>query len=143
MKGLDKYAQQKYAPPKVLIENYGWWFECFHCGARISAEYDNLDVIYKGERVFCNDKCFLAYKEEEAKINKEFEDFKQICKKQFPELTFTKFRGGYPIQTPSAEFEFPGSKYKNKIMMCMDKKLRMYIANGDIKAWEKYKKQGA
>ena len=64
---FDQYAPGP-VPPKALIDA-GWWFECHHCGRRVSDEMADddddsgdacpgeLEATYRGEAVYCSQHC--------------------------------------------------------------------------------------
>jgi hypothetical protein len=137
---FDKYAEQGFVPPKVLIENHEWYFECENCFNHISESTieDLSQVVYSGRRVFCNQACYDAREKRKQAVNNTYAEFKTECKKRFPQLTIIQFRGGWPKLTPFAYFKFPGSKYLCSIRLTQEGEYRVFIANGDLKAWEKF-----
>lgn len=65
---FDQYAPGP-VPHAVLIE-HGWWFECRHCGRRVTEtmqqeaedegeEHEHLEVITDGDAVYCSHSCVM------------------------------------------------------------------------------------
>lgn len=142
----DGYASKGSVPSKVLIEN-GWWFECDHCQTKLCEYFEedtNKTIVYDGMRTYCDEQCRLSRLEEIELSNAKFESFKKDVQKLRPDLTFTKYEGGYPMITMIAEFDFKGSKYGGSVRdQNGDGELGWSVAHFDVTAWSEYEKERA
>lgn len=79
--GLDSYAEREHVPPKVLIEDMGWYFECTDCGQHITEDTEH--AVYEGDMVFCSSWHWLTFKETLAR--------RRYVKRQAEALTRVKW----------------------------------------------------
>lgn len=130
---FDAYAPGP-VPPMVMIE-HGWWFECFHCGRRVSndmseeIEDDGLDPDDFVPRasdiraVFCSAAC-EAESAANARLNEWAKDaLAELFEVKFPGATIShlhvygtkleKTKRGCGINS-SVRFRFPGAKYESR-----------------------------
>jgi hypothetical protein len=124
-----------------LVCKHGWWIECTHCGIRIddSNEDINLDgLVESGNCLYCSQKCKDARDSRIERINQEYIDFQIAINQLFTKFDEISFSGGWPVLSPTAYFTFPGCKYLGQIRP-IKKELGMYIANGDLEAFEIFK----
>ena len=103
-KEFDSYADDGYVPKNVLIEEFGWWFECSHCGAYVTEDVEFYHE--KNDSIYCNRKCRANELLEKRKINKSHLDFHKELNSRFPELDF-KNLSKYPYISMSAEADIP------------------------------------
>lgn len=122
---FDQYAPGP-VPPLMLIED-GWWFECSHCGRRVSSDMadelesegldpDNFEPRPAGKRgVYCSEGC-----ECRNHLNKSYEEeatdaLRQVFEAKFPgaEILFIRATTDGPKLTvySTVTFRFPGSAY--------------------------------
>lgn len=131
---FDRYAPGP-VPPMTLIE-HGWWFECQHCGRRVSdgmteeLEDDGLDPADFVPRpagshgVFCSESCecadYMAQqgREEAADALREVFEAKftdaeitHVHASSGPKLEVKTDRGGRSFVVT---FKFPGSQYTSQ-----------------------------
>ena len=128
---LDQYAPGP-VPPLTLIE-HGWWFECSHCGRRVSNEMaeeledDDLDPANFIPRpagkhgVYCSAGCECAdYMDKRGR--EEAEDaLREVFEAKFPgaEILHIHVYGGPKLETGDqgryvVTFSFPGSQYSSR-----------------------------
>jgi len=134
---FDQYANQGYVPQMDLIRA-GWWFECAHCAARIDEEHTPLhQIVQEEEALFCSKACKAARDQGIQDVNDRFEAFKEKVQALRPDLTFTSFRGGWPMTNMSAAFSFPGMQHNASVHE--DKgQLTWWISGEDQDAWDQY-----
>lgn len=147
----DEFAG-KGIPAKAYIEN-GWFIGCTHCGRYISEDAYELDEhgdetetplnpVFDGRDVYCSDEHKAAFEQQIADHNAAFEAFKAKVITGWPDLTFTEFKGAYPLVHCTALFTFPGAAYPGHIAE-RDGELRRYVAREDEAAWAEYERQRA
>lgn len=155
---LDQYAPGP-VPPLVLIE-HGWWFECGHCGRRVSndmaeeLELDGLDSANFVPRpagdsgVFCSASCeshdhMATRGREEAE-----EALREVFEAKFPdaEIVMIHCYDGPKLMEPKdtrrggsthvVTFTFPGSKYSSQWNFGDD---QCWVPRGDMEAFEAWR----
>lgn len=142
---FDLYAKEGKVPTLALLKA-DWWFECDYCGHNIMAherdEDDNtpLDkVVVAGEFLYCNTDCSCKQQQRKDETDASFAEFKQTVQALRPDLTFTRFEGGWPYTTMTAEFTFAGSEHTAEIRdQDGDGHLEYLVACGDQDAWHHY-----
>lgn len=126
---LDEYAPGP-VPPLALIE-LGWWFECHHCGRKISetmheeVEDDdldpaNFDIVTEGQAVFCSHSC-SAIHHAERRANKAAEvALIELFETKFADCAIKRVHvHGQRLEAPdkhggmkcTVAFMFPGAKH--------------------------------
>jgi hypothetical protein len=138
----DAFASQGYVPIDVLIDD-GWWFECPHCGHRITSDgasryYDHeeehdLPVYTTRDAAYCDIHCYEADKREWLLARRR----EQALADRFHEL----YPGATVIWVNEYEkdarvvFRFPGGarnvEWKGKTDL-------LYIDEQDLPAWEAF-----
>lgn len=138
----DQYASAGSVPPLVLID-YGWWFECSHCGVKVcsdSADYDkegDNDIPHEpvavGEAVYCKPECRDAELKERAEQKAKKEAAKLAAEKKFPGIDVR-----YVSDTDPAYvlFTFPGGTYNTQWTVGDD---TVTVSQVDEAAWREYK----
>ena len=113
---------------------------CHSCGHRICEDEYDLDLVVQtaDQLVFCNTACQQVRATRVLQVDEAFNNFKEKVQAHRPDLTFTRFTGGYPILTPSADFKFKGCRWGGTARMARDGKVAWYIAQGDRDAWDLY-----
>lgn len=117
---FDGYAEAGAVPPLVLIEHH-WWFECDHCGHRITCDYEgpdgeDLSPVADGDRVYCDAACQSAEWVRKRDIERRMNAVVEACTLTFHGLPITGLRGverykhGTTETVLSCEFDFPGRK---------------------------------
>lgn len=148
---FDQFAEQGFVPVIEMIKS-GWWFECVHCGQRISDSDDESEppiehVVTTKHTAFCNQSCFDAYQKKVSDHNAEFARLKQLVQTIRPDLHFVEFSGEWPQLSFLAKFKFEGCQYGGSVRKCHRKDdLEWFVANADKAAWdllEATKQQGA
>jgi len=103
-KEFDNYADDGYVPKNVLIEEFGWWFECNNCSDHITEDagyyYEKADLVY------CSRKCRASELLHKRKINRSHLDFCKKLKTRFPELDF-KNVSKWPCLSVFVEADIP------------------------------------
>ena len=145
---FDKFSELGYVPVIEMLKD-GWWFECVHCGRRITDEDDEVpldSVVTTKNSAFCNQSCVDGHHKEIADHNVNFESLKTKVQQLRPDLQFTKFIGEWPQLTFVASFSFEGCQYGGSVRKDHNKDdIEWYVANGDKEAWSAYnaaKQQG-
>jgi len=155
---LDQYAPGPISP-LVLIE-HGWWFECQHCGRRVSNDMedelgdDNLDPAEFGPRpagndgVYCSAGCECA--DHMARRGREDaeEALREVFEFKFPGATVIQINcyDGPKLTTPEdmirgggkyvVTFTFPGSKYSSWLNFGDD---QCWVPRGDQEAYKAWR----
>lgn len=129
---LDQYAPGP-VPPLTLIE-HGWWFECSHCGRRVSNDMedelldDDLDPadfvpLPDGKNgVFCSAGCECRDHMEKRGQAEAEEALREVFEAKFPGATIKDlyvYRGpklthGVRGETAVVYFCFPGCQYGSR-----------------------------
>lgn len=129
---LDQYAPGP-VPPLTLIE-HGWWFECQHCGRRVSNEMaqeledDDLDPADFVPRpagkhgVFCSESCECADHMKKRGRAEAEEALIEVFEAKFPGATIEHayvYRGpklthGIRGETAVVTFSFPVAQYNSR-----------------------------
>jgi len=141
-KEFDKYE----GPPsaEILIKEHGWFWECAQCGQMVCDEEDNLEeAVFTDHLIYCSKECQEIRQKRVDRVNQEFEDFQISLLNAWCKWDFVKFRGGWPILTPTAYFTFPGAEHGGGEVSIRGSSgkttFQVYVANGDIeayRAWE-------
>jgi len=117
-KDLDKYCGVG-VPARVMVEDYGWRFECSECGEYID-EYTSTDIIgNEGSFVYCSIECAVNDHAEkyERKLYDDImrEQFEDRLKKKYSDIEITRAhvysigRGrSRVIEQMIIYFKFPG-----------------------------------
>lgn len=128
---LDQYAPGP-VPPITLIE-HGWWFECQHCGRRVSNDMDDdlldddLDPAPFSPRpagkhgVFCSERCECADHMEKRDREEAADALREVFEAKFQGaeiLHVHVYRGPRLEAGKSGEyvvtFKFPGALYSSR-----------------------------
>jgi len=144
---FDIYADKGIVPIYEQLKS-GWEIESSFWGQRVDETYldehdksvDDLVFSPNGIEFYVSmDECH-AYAIEINERNDKFEEFKRKMVKSYPMLSFTKFTGGYPYITFTADFSFPEMKNGATIrwQSDSDKEEQIYVAYGDTEAWNAF-----
>lgn len=128
---LDQYAPGP-VPPLTLIE-HGWWFECSHCGRRVSdgmgeeLEGDGLnpdDFIPRpagNTGIYCSAGCECAAHMEKRGREEAEDALREVFEAKFPgaEILHIHVYGGPKLEAGDqgryvVTFRFPGSQYSSR-----------------------------
>lgn len=155
---LDQYAPGP-IPPMTLIE-HGWWFECSHCGRRVSnemaeeLEYDDLDPTDFVPRpagksgVYCSAGCECADHMAKRGRDEAEEALREVFEAKFPSAEIVRIHcyDGPKLQAPedpkrggathSVYFTFPGSKYISQWNFGDD---QFWVPRGDQEAFNAWR----
>lgn len=126
----DKYAEQGYVPPLVLIDD-GWRFVCLECEREVhsdmACDIDDEELNpedfepreYGKDNVFCSAECERAF-HERARLNADAkEELRKTFEQKFPDATITFLHVCGTKLEPhiageayncSVKFTFPGSQ---------------------------------
>ena len=137
----DSYAQDRRVPPLVMIEQ-GWWFECCHCGCKVSDDsYHDDDEgneiqhepVADGQLVYCTPACLDADRREREDREARKAAAKKLALEKFPGVE-VKWVGDFePVQVM---FAFPGGKYKATWTVGDE---LVSISQCDLEAWKAYR----
>ena len=129
--GLDSYAPGP-VPPMVLLD-HGWWFECSHCGRRVSDEMaddieddglDSADFVPRSDGhkgIYCSAECEARADAEKLANDDAKADLADVFFSKFPGAVITGMHvyGGQVIAPPkgrgancSVRFKVPGCRYE-------------------------------
>lgn len=137
----DAYAQERRVPPLVMIE-HGWWFECSHCGTKVSEDSSDYDddgneiphsPVAEGHGVYCTQKCLDAEHQERAERNKRREDAIKATLERFPGVDVKWASETTPA---SVMFSFPGGK---RTVSWDVGASTVQLQQDDLEAWEAFK----
>ncbi len=135
----DSYAQDRRVPPLVMIAN-GWWFECGHCGCKVSDEstHDDDDEtphqpVVEGDMVFCSPACRNADSQEREEREARKAAAKKLAMEKFPECE-VKWVGDF--EPTQVMFDFPGCKYKATWTVGDE---LVSVSQCDLDAWKAYR----
>lgn len=151
---LDQYAPGPILPMTLI--KHGWWFECQHCGRRVSDEMDDellddgLDPANFIPRpagkhgVYCSAGCECADHMEKRGQEEAEDALREVFEAKFPgaEILHIHVYGGPKLETGDqgryvVTFTFPGGQYSARWefgdTFC---KVKM-IDNEAFKAWRK------
>lgn len=152
---LDQYSPGP-VPPMTLLD-HGWWFECSHCGRRVSRDMDEddereflgdpADYLPRsaGKRgVFCSASCECADHMEKRGHDEAEEALVKVFEAKFPGADIEHvhiYRGPKLDANKRGEavvtFSFPGSKYSARWEFG-DEFVSVPLADQDaFKAWRK------
>ncbi len=113
---LDCYAATGKVPPRVLIEDHGWWYECIQCLHQIQADdlydYDEdrtLQPEYEGNRVFCCGNCRNAFHDERHREAQLQLQRASAALARFPGIEILHANGH--DRDAAVQFKFPGGQY--------------------------------
>lgn len=144
---FDIYADRGIVPIYEQLKS-GWEIESSFWGQRVDETYldahdqsvDDLVFSPDGREFFVSmDEC-QSYALEINERNDKFEAFKKRMINSYPMLSFTKFTGGYPYITFTADFSFSEMKHSASIRWesDSDKEEQIYVAYGDTEVWEAF-----
>lgn len=137
----DSYAQDRRVPPLVMIE-HGWWFECCHCGERVSDDsyHDDDDgeeiphePVAEGQLIYCTPACRDEDQRERAERTARKAAAKHAVIKKFPGVTVEWVGDDEPA---SVCFKFPGGKYTAHWKVGED---TLSVSQCDVEAWKAFK----
>lgn len=137
---FDQYASLGEVPTQVLLDA-GWFFYCHYCDMIVRQDGDDGRgfLVVDGDAVYCSKACQDSLEAQRARLDNNFAKFKEAVIARRPDLTFTAWHGGYPMQACRAHFRFPGSTYPGTILDLGDGVgLRWSIPQADLEAWEAY-----
>lgn len=125
--GFDQYAPGP-VPAAAMIEA-GWWFECHHCGQRVSSDYEYDDdgneiapgaYVTRKQQVFCCQEHLARY-DASTRMNQAAQNaLIELVEAKFPGCTVKRIHVyGDKLEASEphhgikclAEFTFPGAKY--------------------------------
>lgn len=137
----DSYAQDRRVPPLVMIE-HGWWFECCHCGCKVSDDSTHDDdegneiphePVADGDWIFCTPACRDAEHRERAERNAQKEAATKAALEKFPDAEIKWVGDFQPVQVM---FTFPGGKYSATWTVGDE---LVSIQQCDLEAWNAYR----
>lgn len=112
----DAYAQERRVPPLVMID-HGWWFECSHCGTKVSSDSSDYDddgneiphsPVAEGDCVYCTQKCLDAEHKEREERKQWHDESVKATLERFPGVNVQWVSSCAPA---SVAFTFPGGKH--------------------------------
>jgi hypothetical protein len=106
---FDMYSDIGHVPINILIEEYGWWFECCECGKMIDSDCEGYFPIK--DNVYCSKECRQKRIDRIAKRKKDQEDFEIAIITLFPLVEF-EFE---TYDNFVAYFKLPGMKHEGSI----------------------------
>lgn len=140
---FDSYADAGQVPPLVAIQ-HGWWFECSHCGHKISDGYEGpdgeeLQPIADGRDVYCSQAHMMSEwaerRERLARVHASIE----ACAQRFHGRPIFDLRGyehyaaGGRDTVSCCDFDFPGRKGLYARWDIGSE--HVYISECDLDAW--------
>lgn len=137
----DIYAASGRVPPLEMI-NHGWWFECMHCGARVSHDTTHFDdddneiphePVEEGDGVYCTPACQQAEHRERAEQAARKEAATKAVTDRFPGVVVQWVDDSTPART---SFTFPGGQYAVNWTVGEDTASVRVV---DVEAWHAYK----
>lgn len=116
----DIYADVRKVPPLEMIA-HGWWFECSHCGTRVSddsADYDDDDneiphvPVAEGQAVYCSQNCLDAEHKDRAEREATIQAVKDAANSTFQNIEILHVGEVRPPRETESRwqvtFKFPG-----------------------------------
>lgn len=152
---FDQYAPGP-VPAQVLIE-HGWWFECWHCGRRVTEDLktevwdegldpDEFEVVTDGRAVYCSHTCQMTEWAERRANQAAHAALIELFEAKFPDCTIKGLhvygqrleyrQDKYSGMLCTVRFMFPGAKYGATYEYGNPS---LYVANGDIDAYHAWR----
>jgi len=150
-KGLDRYYGVG-VPASIMVEDYGWRFECSECGWYIDSDTQTDIIGNEGGCVYCSIEC--AVNDHAEKYERKLydgimrEQFEDRLKKKYSDIDITRAhvysvgRGrGRCIQEMFVYFKFPGQSIGDAVMKYRTDKIgpvqpELWCCAGDKDAFE-------
>jgi len=144
----------EYAPgpvPNMVLINHGWWFECNHCGRRISDDMaqeaeddglnpDNFEAVESGSNIFCSHECLAINRLEKVQQKAVDAAMVEYVTTMWPAAVVTHVQCyNHRLESDGgcyALFKFPGSVHDAKWVWPED---NITIMKSDVDAWNAYK----
>lgn len=145
-------------PIEVMLDQ-GWWYECTHCGQRISdQEYDDetdeeihFDPVLIGDAAYCRPACRNAHMIECLRVGlieqNAIYGLSQKLLSLFPGIWLVgkphAYVRGISIQQCVVEFRFPGCKIGNATYGWHEagQEPQIGVCNGDKAAWDAWRQK--
>ncbi|MGL4457274.1 MAG: hypothetical protein ACRCUB_02595 [Plesiomonas shigelloides] len=137
----DAYVQDRCVPPLVMIE-HGWWFECSHCGTKVSSDSSDYDddgneiphsPVAEGHAVYCTQKCLDAEHKEREERKQWHDEAVNATLERFPGVNVQWVSSCAPA---SVAFTFPGGKRGVSWEVGAS---TVQLQQDDLEAWEAFK----
>jgi hypothetical protein len=144
----------QYAPgpvPNMVLIDHGWWFECSHCGRRVSDDMaqeaeddglnpDNFEAVESGDWIFCSHECLATDRLEKVQRKAAEAAMVEYVTTMWPQAIVTHVHVYGPRleadRSCYAMFSFPGSERDAEWKFPED---TITIMKSDLDAWNAYK----